>query len=191
MLGDHAERPHRGDSRERIRRAQGGVLAAALAVSSFVACRSAPPPGPLELPAGLALDTFHHAGSMLTGAVPLSNPEALETDPTLALALALEVVYVERLPDQELDPLTAHTRLVVALGGDQPILPVSETLRRARFGHGDEARRLRERLDEGEFGRIRPAPLLRGALPERATCLFTAQDSSASTEPTPEGGVVQ
>lgn len=149
--------------------------AALLSLCLLAGCQGSPPIEPLELPPGLVLDTFHHAGSLLTGAVPLADPEALETDPTLALSAAVEVFYVERLPALELDPLTAHTRLVAALHGDQPILPVSEALRNARLGIGEEALRLRERLEEGEFGRFRMVPRLEGALPDRATCLFTAR----------------
>ncbi len=166
--------------------AHGRVLAAAACLAALAgACASAPPA--LRAPR-VDAGVEHFEGSAL--AAPRGARSATDADPEAPWrTVACRVVYLEHLPETELDPLTTRTRLVVSRWSARPLDAAARLAIGARIGTGEPATAFLARLAAGRVARSAPAAFLEGTIaPGRSTSFAISE--AGRVESTPSGAVV-
>ncbi|HKD99719.1 MAG TPA: hypothetical protein VKE69_01815 [Planctomycetota bacterium] len=138
----------------------------AAAPAAFAAACAAAPGPPFAAPP-IAVETHQFAGSPLGGAARAEA--AVDADSDRALALAIDLTWLEHFPSAELSPLTQRLRVVSASGSGAPIQPAARLGARARVGAGGDAVAFLEERSEGRLGRSIEVASWRGALPAGVT----------------------
>lgn len=153
---------------------------AALA-SLLASCAAPPEPQPLSAPPGLEIGLHYHAGGIVAGPAPSVQAQAFE--PADALSFDCEVVFVDELPLEGLEPLESLTSFVASIEQGQPIVPHALFLRRAAFARGAAAETLRNDLAAGRYGRTLTLADFAGALPRDATAVLGGEAIESSASP--------
>ncbi len=153
----------------------GTLVLAALFLS---ACQA---PKAVELPAPQAqVSVVHFAGTPLSG--PTTRPAETTLAPLQAnelLGVHVTLVALSHMPQQALDSLGAHARLITVWRGDQPLLATARLTLEARYGQFPvplSAAQLGSVVPPSSTGPVRVFADLRGVLPAGVTVSFRAAD---------------
>ena len=158
------------------------ILCAAL---SLAACRSAPAPppapGPLALPPGLELSTWHHYGTILSG--PREGAQAFDAEAAHAYVLNLRLLSLERLPGEGVAPLSARTRIVASPDHEQPVRGATRLASGAGYCEDERAAELWRAWLEGAAGRSTLAGEATCALPAGLTFTIDLRATETIEDP--------
>lgn len=149
----------------RVVRAPLLVAAAAGALAAFGCRAPEPPPAPRPLlPPGHEVEQRTWVGSVI-GAGSHSD-RLYETSARHTPTVELRLIALEEAPALEgLPSLASCTRLVLDLEDDSPVVPASTLVPAARVARGDDARRLLQRIEAGDWNRFQVVDGSRAPLP--------------------------
>ncbi|HEY1271736.1 MAG TPA: hypothetical protein VH518_23565 [Tepidisphaeraceae bacterium] len=153
------------------------ALLAVLAPLVFagLGCQSGKPP-PLTAPAQASVTVDHFSGTPLSGPMPTAVQVGQPED---ALALKVTLLALEKMPNDALQPVAGHAKLIAVTQGGTPVLPVAQLSLGARIGTQEQAAAFRQILQSTAVGQIAEMKSVQGALPAGATVVFAASEPKA------------
>lgn len=165
---------------------------AALGCFTLLATGCAPWPKPalltpLVAASAASIRVDHYLGTPLSGTL-LQVPDRVEWDD--ALTLEATFVALDRLPQDVMDSLGSHARMIIANHRAAPVRATPMLTRSAEFAQGAAAEKFSADLLAGKFGRSLIIAHRVGVLAPGITARFDATDSP-NGQPVPIAGVIR